>query len=163
DKMKDINTIIIQTAEDAVTLYEKYIRWMPRVIQDDLYAIGVSMGGAISIYMSTIYPLKKAVSIVGSPSMVEFYKWKKDKNGWADDPYYQRNLAYVASFDPVLNSEKIKCPLFLTGGLRDETIPYRFVEMLKKDTVKIKLYDTPHMPNQAQFDDAYQFLTEEGN
>ena len=163
DKMKDINLMIIQSAEDAVILYLKYIKFMPRVKKDELYAIGVSMGGAISIYMSTIYPLKKAVSIVGSPSMVEFYRWKKKKNGWTEDEYFQRNLAYLKAFDPVLNSEKIQCPLFLTGGLRDETIPYRFVEMLKKDNVTIKLYDTPHMPNQAQFDDAYQFVREEGN
>ena len=161
EKQKDINTIIIQSAHDAVSLYEKYIRHMSRVKKDELYAFGVSMGGAISILMASIYPLKKAVSIVGSPSMVEFYKYKQSQYNWADDELYDLNLKYLESFDPVLNKEKIKCPLFLTGGLKDDVIPVKFIKMLEKDNVVIKLYDTPHMPNQAQFDDAYQFLLEE--
>lgn len=159
DKMKDINHMIIESAEDAVNLYEKYIKFMPRVKKDEVYAMGVSMGGATSIYMSTIYPLKKAVSIVGSPSMVEFYKFKKDKYGWDEDEYYLRNLSYLENFCPVLHPNRVKCPLFLTGGLQDETIPYRFPMMFKDHPLAtVKLYDTPHMPNQQQFDDAYEFL-----
>lgn len=159
EKMKDINQMIIQSAEDAVQLYEKYIKYMPRVIENEVYAIGVSMGGAISTYLSTIYPLKKAVSIVGSPSMVEFYKFKKEKYQWIEDEYYLANLAYLSDFCPVEHQDKIQCPLFLTGGLQDETIPYRFPLMLKDHPLAtVKLYDTPHMPNQQQFDDAYEFL-----
>lgn len=162
EKMKDINQIIVQTAEDAVMLYEKYIKHMDRVIKNELYAIGVSMGGAISIYLSTIYPLKKAVSIVGSPSMVEFYKYKQVQYGWDQDFYYLRNLDYFEHFDPVIHNDRIQCPLFLTAGLQDDVIPYTFAQMLKGKDITIKLYDTPHMPNQAQFDDAYQFLLERG-
>lgn len=160
EKMRDINQIIVQTAQDAVMLYEKYIQYMNRVLKNSVYAIGVSMGGAISIYLSTIYPLKKAVSIVGSPSMVEFYKYKQAQYGWDEDFYYIRNLSYFEQFDPVIHKERIMCPLFLTAGLQDDVIPHTFAQMLKGKDIIVKLYDTSHMPNQAQFDDAYSFLLE---
>lgn len=162
EKMKDINHMVIQTAHDAVNLYEKYIKFMPRVKKDRLYSIGVSMGGAISIYLSTIYPVKGTVSIVGSPSMVEFYKYKKSYYNWTENTYYLRNLDYLKTFDPVLNQEKINGKLFLTGGISDTTIPITFVKMLENHkNVTTRLYETGHMPNQQQFDDAYKFLLEE--
>lgn len=160
-KMKDINYCITQSAEDAVMLYEKYIQFMDRVKPNEVYSIGVSMGGAISIYLATIYPLKKAVSIVGSPSLTEFYQLKQQKYTWDKDFYYERNLAYYQAFDPVLNSSKIQCPLFLTAGLLDDVIPHTLVSLLKHPKVTYKTYDTGHMPNQIQFDEAYQFLLKE--
>lgn len=162
EKMKDINQIVIQSAHDAVSIYEKYIKYMPRVKKDALYSIGVSMGGAISIYLATIYPLKKAVSIVGSPSMVSFYDYKQKQYNWEIDSYYQNNLKYLEAFDPVIHQDKINCPLFLTVGKEDDIIPYHFAQMLQKPNVIVKLYDTSHNPNQKQFDDAYQFLLKEG-
>lgn len=158
EKMKDIHEVIIQSAMDAKRLYEKYIQYFDRVIPNEVYAMGVSMGGAISIYLSTIFDLKKAVSIVGSPSMVDFYKYKKKQYGWENDFYYQRNLTYLQAHDPVIHKDKIRCPLFLTGGRQDDVIPVEMVLKLNSPLVTIKLYDTPHMPNQQQFDDAYAFL-----
>lgn len=163
-KFKDFNHMIIQSAKDACKLYEKYIKFMPRVKPNSVYSIGVSMGGAISIFMSTIYPLKASVSIVGTPSMVEFYKYLKEKYNWNDDFYYQRNLDFLGQFDPILNQDKINGKIFLTGGINDDVIPIRFVEMLKNNhQVKTKIYQTGHMPNQIQFDDAYEFLLKEEN
>ncbi len=158
EKMKDINHCICQSAIDAISLYEKYLKYMPRVKPNEVYAIGVSMGGAISIYMSTLYPLKKAVSIVGSPSMVDFYKMKQKKYGWEEDFYYERNMAYYAQLDPSEHMDKIKCPLFLTAGIQDEVIPLQLIQSFTKDNITVKTYDTGHMPNQVQFDDAYHFL-----
>lgn len=158
EKMKDIHHCVIQTAMDAIQLYEKYIRFMPRVMKDAVYAIGISMGGAISIYMATIYPLIKAVSIVGSPSMIEFYQLKQEKYQWSKDFYYERNLAYLDRFDPFEHAHQLKCPLFLTAGMMDEVIPCSLVSKFIHPKVTFKLYDTGHMPNQAQFDDAYAFL-----
>lgn len=158
EKMKDIHTVIIQSAIDAKRLYKKYIQYFDRVSPNEVFAIGVSMGGAISIYLSTIFDLKKAVSIVGSPSMVDFYKHKKAQYGWADDFYYQMNLTYLEAHDPVIHQERIRCPLFLTGGLQDDIIPVEMVKKLDSPFATIQLYNTPHMPNQQQFDDAYAFL-----
>jgi uncharacterized protein len=158
EKMKDIHHCVIQTAMDAIQIYEKYIRFMPRVINGEVYAIGVSMGGAISIYMATIYPLKKAVSIVGSPSMIEFYQIKQEKYQWQKDFYYERNLAYLNAFDPLLHTHQLTCPLFLTAGVTDDVIPLTLVSKLKHPKITFKAYDTGHMPNQAQFNDAYTFL-----
>ncbi|WP_025724529.1 alpha/beta hydrolase family protein [Acholeplasma granularum] len=162
EKMKDICHMIIESANDAKTLYEKYIKFMPRVKKDELYSIGVSMGGAISIYFSTIYPLKKAVSIVGSPSMVKFYEHKAKLLNWEKDFYYQSSIDYLKLHDPVINSHLIQSKLFLTGGINDDVIPIEFVEMLKDHkNVTTKIYNTGHMPNQQQFDDAYKFLLKE--
>lgn len=162
EKMKDIHHMVIQSANDAVSLYEKYIKYMPHVKKGHLYSIGVSMGGAISIYLSTIYPVLGAVSIVGSPSMVAFHKFKKEMYKWPNDDYYIINIEYLKQHDPVLNKDKIQGKLFLTGGISDQTIPVSFVRMLENHpNVTIKLYETGHMPNQKQFDDAYKFLIEE--
>ncbi|VEU82207.1 alpha/beta hydrolase family protein [Acholeplasma hippikon] len=161
-KWKDFNHFIIQSAKDAVEIYEKYIKFMPRVKPNALYSMGVSMGGAISIYLSTIYPLKRAVSIVGTPSMVEFYKYLKDKLNWEEDNYYFKNLVYLEKYDPVINQSKINGKLFLTGGASDDVIPVKFVTMLENHPqVTTKVYQTAHMPNQQQFDEAYEFLLEE--
>lgn len=162
EKMKNINDVIIQSALDAIKLYEKYFVNYNNILKNQVYAMGVSMGGAISIYLATQMKLNAAVSIVGSPSMVEFLKEKKETYLWDNDFYFKRNLEYLKDHDPVLNKEKlVHTPLFLTGGLQDEIINYRFPQMLENyGKVRFKIYDTPHMPNQQQFDDAYNFLVD---
>ena len=76
------------------------------------------MGGAISILMASMYPLKRAVSIVGSPSMVEFYKYKQSQYNWADDELYDLNLKYLESFDPILNKEKNQMSVVFDWGFK---------------------------------------------
>jgi len=162
EKMKSINDIIIQTANDAVHLYEKYIKFFPNVDKDNVYSIGVSMGGAVGIYLATIYPIKKTASIVGSPSMVEFYAYKQKINNWSKDFYFDRNIEYLKLHDPVLHQHKLSGKIFLTGGIKDNVVPIRYVQMLESNKqVQTKIYPTDHMPNQEHFDDAYKFLLEE--
>lgn len=162
EKMKNINDVIIQTAIDAVHLYEKYIKFFPNVNKDKVYSIGVSMGGAVAVYLATIYPIIKTVSIVGSPSMVAFYEHKQKSQQWPKDFYYDKNIEYLRLHDPVLHQHRLSGKLFLTGGIKDDVVPIKYVEMLKSNKqVQTKIYPTDHMPNQEHFDDAYKFLLEE--
>ena len=81
---------------------------------------------------------------------------QKNHHNWLENTHL--NLDYLF----ILNQEKINGKLFLTGGISDEIIPIKFVKMLENHkNVTTRLYETGHMPNQQQFDDAYKFLLEE--
>ncbi|MGN1294876.1 MAG: immunoglobulin-like domain-containing protein, partial [Bacilli bacterium] len=93
NKQKEIVNIQIQTAKDAVHLYEKYFKNDDRVEPGNVYAFGVSMGAGSSFYLGTIMEeVKCIVSIVGSPSFYEFYQEKQEFYSWAKDNYYYTNL-----------------------------------------------------------------------
>lgn len=62
EKMKDINQIIIQTAQDAILLFDKYLQYYPQVIKNEYYAMGFSMGGAITFYLASIDKRVKAIA-----------------------------------------------------------------------------------------------------
>ncbi len=163
EKMKDINQIIIQTAQDAILLFDKYLQYYPQVIKNEYYAMGFSMGGAITFYLASIDKRVKAIaSIVGSPSLAAFYELKQQKYHWVKDETYQQRLAYYELHDPLIHFDRLKdTHIFMAGGAQDDVVPYHYAQSLHQvlpQNSVFKNYDTGHMSCQEAMQDAYDFL-----
>lgn len=165
EKYKDFFNIVIRTAEDAKSLYEKYFKYDERIIPDKVYAYGVSMGASVAFYLATIFDtLKTFATIVGSPSIVDFYRYIGSVQGWDDtDPYVKRNLDYYEALDPLNHYERLRNKnIFMGCGDEDHVVPYRFAKQLKdrlnNENVVFKLYPTGHQSTAPMQEEAYQFL-----
>lgn len=165
DKQKEIVNIQIQTALDAKKLYDKYYRNNKYVLSGDIYTFGVSMGAGSAIYLASIMSeVKTVISMLGSPSFVEFYKTKQVQYNWEINSDYFSNLNSYRSVDPLINHEsyKDKNIFFLTGEI-DTTVPKNFAQSFKDlykniENIKYKVYDTGHVSTKEMHDDSYEFL-----
>lgn len=162
-KYQYIIDIAIQTAKDAKMLFEDVFSKNENIISDHFYAYGVSMGAAITFYLATITDkLKKAVTLVGSPSFVEYYKERSSKYNWDSEIYTNRLIKYQ-DLDPLINNERLKnTKIFLALGSKDEVVYPKFsIELHKQrpDSTILKMYDTGHESTFEMLNDAYDFLT----
>ncbi|WP_026391581.1 alpha/beta hydrolase family protein [Haploplasma modicum] len=162
-KYQYIIDIAIQTAKDAKMLFEDVFSKNENIISDNFYAYGVSMGAAITFYLATITDkLEKAVTLVGSPSFVDYYKERSSKYNWDSEIYNDRLIKYQ-NLDPLINNERLKnTKIFLALGSKDEIVYPKFsIELHKQrpDSTILKMYDTGHESTPEMLNDAYDFLT----
>lgn len=163
-KYQYIVDIEIETAKNAVMLYEEVFSKEENIINDGFYAFGVSMGAATTFYLSTITKkLKAAVTLVGSASFVEYYKGRQQKYNWPNEIVEKRLLKYE-NLDPLINNERIQnTEIFIALGIKDEVVNPKFSKRLheiRPDVTILKMYDTGHESNQEMLEDSYQFLKE---
>ena len=164
DKQKEIVNIQIQTAKDAMHLYDKYFKKDNRISKNGVYAFGVSMGAGICFYLGTIMKEVVAIaSIVGSPSFYEFYQEKQVTYGWSKDEYYMANLEYYKSIDPLLNYTKLgDVYIYMGNGAKDTTVPKKFAEELskkhKQENFIYEVYDCAHTSTPEMLENAYNYL-----
>lgn len=160
EKHKEIINVVIQTANDAKKLYQKYFK----PVSNEVYAYGVSMGAIVAFYLATIMDeLKTFASIVGTPSFVEFYEYKQSEYNWALDDYYFTNLKYYEKLDPFINYESLKEKnIFMGVGLHDFVVPLKhskeLASKLRGSNIVYKEYDIGHSSTPKMQDDAYNFL-----
>ncbi len=163
-KQKEIVNIQIQTAKDAMYLYEKYFKNDERVLAKEVYAFGVSMGAGSAFYLATIMKEVKAiVSIVGSPSFYDFYQEKQEFYGWTKDDYYNINLEYYQQVDPLINYGRLKdVYIYMGNGSKDTTVPKKFAEdlatKLNSSMYVYEVYDCAHTSTPEMLESAYNFL-----
>ena len=108
----------INTANNAKKVYF-YLLEKDIISNDMLLAVmGVSMGGAIAIYLTTIFKkIQILVSLIGSPSFVEFYKYKQKVYKFENNQEYKKRLDKYAKIDPLLNYHLLSGRrILLTGG-----------------------------------------------
>lgn len=165
-KQQEIVNIQMQTAKDAMYLYEKYFKNDERVLAKEVYAFGVSMGAGSAFYLATIMKEVKAiVSIVGSPSFYNFYQEKQAVYGWTQDTYYNMNLEYYKEVDPLLNYSRLKdVYIYMGNGSKDTTVPKKFAEELStkldSNMYIYEVYDCAHTSTPEMLASAYRFLEE---
>lgn len=164
EKQQEIVNIQIQTAKDAQMLFEKYFKNNKYVNDKEVYAYGVSMGAGSAFYLGTIMDeVSTIISIVGSPSLYEFYKEKTKTYHWTIDSYYQANLDYYFTIDPLINYNSLASKnIFMGNGSQDTVVPAKFAkelsEKINHPNVVFKLYNTIHSSTPAMLNDAYMFL-----
>lgn len=164
EKQQEIVNVIIQTAKDAQHLYHKYFNDIDGVDTTKVYAYGVSMGAGVAFYLATIMDeLKTFASIVGSPSLYEFYKYKQTVYQWEVDDYFLTNLESYQEIDPLINYEKLRNKnIFMGCGTLDTTVPLIYAkelfEKLNLSNIVYKEYDTNHSSTPEMQEDAYKFL-----
>ncbi|VEU79761.1 alpha/beta hydrolase family protein [Haploplasma axanthum] len=162
EKYQHIIDIEMQTAKDAKMLWENVFSKQKGIKHDCFYAYGVSMGSGITFYLSTITDeLKAAVTLVGSPSFIEYYKERQKRFKWSDEIVVDRLHEYE-NHDPLRNSERLKNTLiFLALGEKDEVVYPKFSQELHKklpETTILKMYDTGHESTPEMLNDSYEFL-----
>ena len=162
EKYQYIVDIEIETAKNAKSLFENYFINQSNIIKDKYYAYGVSMGAATTFYLSTIdQNLEAAVTLVGSPSFVEYYKKRKQLFNWGDEITNKRLNEYK-EHDPLLNSDRFKqTKLFVAVGLNDNVVnPIWAKKLFKKIPKQIvfKEYDTGHESTEEMLNDSYSFI-----
>jgi uncharacterized protein len=165
NKQKETMNIVIQSALDAQMIYQHYFKHHPHVLSGDVFAYGVSMGGAIAFYLTTIMEeLKTMVSILGSPSFVEFYEYKQRTYGFEKDAYYDANILRYGLLDPLGHPSRfVGKHVFMASGSLDSVVPSIYANQLKlahetNDSIVFKLYETAHVSNLSMQADAFAFL-----
>ncbi|MDY0010909.1 MAG: acyl-CoA thioester hydrolase/BAAT C-terminal domain-containing protein [Candidatus Izemoplasmatales bacterium] len=151
----------INTANDAKKVYFHLLE--KDIINKDmsLAVMGVSMGGAIALYLTTIFKkIQILVSLIGSPSFVEFYKYKQKVYKFENNQEYKKRLDKYAKIDPLLNYHLFSGrKILLTGGSRDKIVPMIYAEELsKKIDATFIVYDLEHEVSKQMMEDVYKFI-----
>ena len=167
EKQKEVINIAIQTAKDALFLYRNYIKNMHDIFPYQVTAYGVSLGGTTAFYFATIMDeVKTVVSVLGSPSFVDFYKYKQQKYHFEQDDTYKSNLNYYETIDPLKHHQLLtNITLWMATGDKDMVVPNIFSKRLKEllinnNNVIYRNYDTAHESTYEMTQDSYSFLSE---
>lgn len=162
DKYQHIVDIEIETAKNAKSLFKNYFINQSNIIKDKYYAYGVSMGAATTFYLSSIDEnVEAAVTLVGSPSFVEYYKKRKELYNWSNEITDKRLNEYL-EHDPLINFERLQqTNLFVAVGINDNVVnPVWATKLFEKIPEKIifKEYDTGHESTEEMLYDSYAFI-----
>ena len=137
----------IQTAYDAITVYEYLLDQKVISKEKPVTAMGVSMGAAVAIYLTTVFEeVRTLVSIIGSPSFVEFYKYKQSVYRFPKDDAFEARLAKYELIDPLKNYHLLEGKnILMTVGLKDRIVPLTYAKALssKLETTYLE-YDVGH-------------------
>ncbi len=160
-RQKSIVDITMQTAYDAKDVYDYVLDNYN--VNDELYAFGVSMGAATTFYLSSITDVNGMVSMLGSPSFVEFYEYKASQFDWEKDETYSERLERYYDKDPLINHERLSSTnIFMSIGESDTVVPleYAFDLYLEMDSSNViyEPYATGHVSTPEMLDDVYLFL-----
>ncbi len=155
--------VVEQTAFDIKAIYEHYYQnFYPSV-----NIVGISMGGLIAYYLSTIVDnIDQLVALISSPKFLEAanYTFPKERQALYDNS--EEVLNKVKAMDP---SEKVKKMSFerliMLNGIHDQVIPYTqsetFYHKHKALNIIFKTYDAEHKITKAMHEDLIELLKEE--
>ena len=161
NKQKLIIDTEIRTAEDAVKVYDYLLE--KSVISSDMQvtSMGVSMGAAVAFYFTTIFNnAKTLISLIGSPSFVEFYKYKQEVYRFENNEEFEERLKRYSKIDPLINYHLLEGKkILMTGGLKDRIVPLDYAKALSKkiDSTFIE-YNLEHEVNKEMMEDVYDFI-----
>ncbi len=167
ERKKNVNVeemypyIVINTSLDIFYLYKDYIRKKRNIDLDNIFVIGVSMGGAITVLTSSLTNFKGYVSIIGSPSLVDFLKVETGKKG-IQIP--QKELAYFTMLDPYYNLNKYcNKNILFQNGIYDKQVSavyaQNFYNKIKnKGNVNFQLYKVDHTVNKKMLQDCLSWV-----
>lgn len=156
--------IEIHTAKDAIKVYDYLVSVNMISSEERLAAYGVSMGAATSFYLATIFSkLEVIVTLVGSPSFVNFYEYKRKLYKLEKTPDFIKNTIKYRQMDPLLNYERFNDKkVFIAVGLEDNVVPMGSAnELSKLIDCEYCEYKTGHISTSEMLDDAYRFLSKE--
>lgn len=162
DKYKYIIDICIQTANDAKELWGNYFSKNNNISDNKFYVYGVSMGAMVGFTLATITnKIKAMVTLVGSPSFVDYYLARQKKFGWSTKVVEKKIKDYELK-DPLINYEKTgDTNIFIALGINDDIVdPVFAMEFYKKRPTNtiLKVYETGHMSTEEMLEDSYSYL-----
>jgi len=159
----DIFTVVKRTARDIERIYKKYYK--------DTFTfynmVGISMGGMIAFYLTTISKsLGKVVPMISGP---DFFQMSLDT--FSGDlkkyqPFVLQKRNYIEKMSPSLHVDQMKFQeMFIMNTSKDEMLDYRIAEeFFKRESLKdtyFKLYNDTHRVNHEMEMDLIHFLLDE--
>jgi alpha-beta hydrolase superfamily lysophospholipase len=159
----DIFTVVKRTARDIDRLFKKYYK--ARFNQFDI--VGISMGGMIAFYLTTISKnLSHVVPVISAP---DFFKMSLDTFSGEFKQYQQfvyKKQAYIERISPASHVDKMQFDkMLMMNTLHDPMVSYKitkeFYESNDLPNVDFKLYEDVHNVNREMQQDIIRFLLDE--
>lgn len=156
----DIFTVVKRTARDIERVYKKYYK--DRF--SSYHMVGISMGGMIAFYLTTISKsLGKVLPVISGP---DFFQMSLDTFSGDLEEYqsfvYQKK-DYIEKISPALHVGQMTFQeMLIMNTKRDEMVSYQISEdFYKREQLKntyFKLYDDTHHVNHEMEEDIRRFL-----
>jgi esterase/lipase len=155
--------VVKHTANDIKTLYETYYQNFYPAIN----IVGISMGGLIAYYLSTIIDqMDQLVALISSPKFLDAanYTFPKERQALYDNS--EEALKKVESMDPSKQVTRMNFErLIMFNGTNDTVIPYTqsksFYEKHKDLNIVFKTYDAEHKITKEMHEDLLALLKKE--
>ena len=155
--------VVSHTANDIKDIYHKYYQKSYETFD----VIGISMGGLIAYFLSTITKnIDQLVALISSPQFLEaanytFPEERQEQHKAQSD----KVLKTVKKMDPSTKVEAMRFSrLIIFNGIYDEVIPFEQSEMFYENHPELpiifKRYKTEHKINQEMFEDLQMYLKE---
>ncbi len=155
--------VVKHTAYDIKAIYENHFKDRYKTFD----FIGISMGGMIAYYLSTITKhIDQLVALISSPQFLETANYVFPlKRQQVHQEQSQNVIKELKNIDPSTRTEHMHFHrLIMLNGKHDNVIPanqsQRFYEDHPDLPIMFKLYDTDHKVNQAMFEDLQDLLKE---
>ncbi len=162
-RQEQIIDLEIQTAKDAISVYN-YLQSIGLISSDrKVNALGVSMGAAITFYLASIFKkINLVISVIGSPSFFEFYKYKQNVYVFDNGEDYRRRLDYYKTIDPLIYYQSLmNKKVYMSVGLVDKIVPLVYAKALsKKIQCVYQEYDLGHEVNDSMLEEITKFIRE---
>lgn len=155
--------VVKHTANDIKTLFETYYQNFYREIN----IVGISMGGLIAYYLSTIMDnIDQLVALISSPKFLDAANYTFPKERQALYENSEEALKKVESMDP---SKRVQTMTFnrliMFNGTSDLVIPYSQSETFYKNhpelNIIFKTYEAEHKITKAMHEDLIELLKKE--
>lgn len=156
----DIFTVVKRTARDIDRLFKKY--YVDRFEKYDI--VGISMGGMIAFYLTTISKhLSRVVPVISAP---DFFQMSLDTfRGELKEfqSFVYQKQAYIEKMSPVEHVEKMRFDhMLMMNTSNDEMVNYKitkqFFEEKELPNTVFRLYEDTHNVNREMQEDIVNFL-----
>ncbi len=152
--------VVKQTAEDIKAIYENHFKEDYPMFD----FVGISMGGLIGYYLSTITTyIDDLVALISSPKFLEANTYTFPKEKQAQYPESKEVRKTIETMDPSTKAHTMSFNrLLMFNGNDDDVIPYEqtesFYHQNKDMPIVFKLYDTKHKIVKPMHDDLIKYL-----
>ena len=160
EKFFDIFTVVKRTARDIERLFKK--EYANAYSTYDM--VGISMGGMIAFYLTTISSsIANVVPVISAP---DFFQMSLDTfSGELEkfQEYVYKKRRYIERISPAKHVDQMRFQnMFIMNTSRDEMVSYKIAEDFYKreqlPNTKFKLYDDTHTVNRDMQEDLIDFL-----
>lgn len=156
--------VIERTAKDIDRLFNNH--YVKNYKNYDF--VGVSLGGMIGYYLSTISnDISKLIPVISTPMFTRLAKEGKDIEGQdLYEKFIEQKEEYIKSIDPYFNKDKMSYDeIFILNGTEDNVISHtsseEFYSEIAGDRSSFKLYEEKHNVSRTMQEDILSFIAEE--
>ncbi|MGS0973268.1 MAG: alpha/beta hydrolase family protein [Candidatus Izemoplasmataceae bacterium] len=156
----DIFTVVKKTARDIDRLFKKY--YLNQFEKYDI--VGISMGGMIAFYLTTISKhLSHVVPVISAPDFLQMSLDTFCGDLKEFQPFIYKKEAYIKRISPVERIEKMRFDkMLMMNTTNDDMVNYKitkqFFEEKSLGNTFFRLYEDTHNVNREMQEDIIKFM-----